>query len=225
MQFKKQSTGTIQLVVITVIVFLLQLAIDSATGSPFNGWFTNTFLLDSSKVLLEPWRLFTSIFLHGGVSHLFFNMFALIMFGPIIESRLGKRNFILFYLVAGVLASLIAFSFYPRALGASGAVYGVLGLIIILVRGIKVMPLFIPIPMELWKAVIVFTLLDVFIFSNVAVAAHLGGLAVGLLYGLYLLRKRKEFQQTFVHKKPKPSEVVIDMDERDIDNYFKNGRI
>ncbi|TFB13229.1 rhomboid family intramembrane serine protease [Filobacillus milosensis] len=79
----------------------------------------------------EYWRFITPIFAHGGLLHVLFNSFSLVLFGPALEHMLGKFKFILAYLSMGILAN-VAFYFlgndYIQHLGASGAIFGIFGL-------------------------------------------------------------------------------------------------
>ena len=141
--------------------------------------------------------IFTSIFLHAGFIHFIFNGFALFMFGKLLEMRIGKKNFLKLFFAAGIVGSLvhIAFSsltgwaFYIPALGASGAIFGLLGALIILRPDIKVMTLPIPIPMPLWQAVLMFTVFFMVFAPYIAHDVHMAGLGVGLLFGLYFKGK------------------------------------
>ena len=86
----------------------------------------------NSKVVydLELWRLVTSMFLHGDALHLFSNMFSLLIFGSYIELSFSKFKFVLIYFVSGFLGSLLTVFFLPLntiSLGASGAIFGLIG--------------------------------------------------------------------------------------------------
>ena len=76
------------------------------------------------------WQLFTYLFIHGGIFHIFFNMFVLWMFGKDLENQWGKMEFLLFYFVCGIGAGLITVLFNVNSIvpivGASGAIYGLL---------------------------------------------------------------------------------------------------
>ncbi len=79
------------------------------------------------------WQVFTYMFVHGGMSHIFFNMIGLFFFGTAVEQRLGSWEFLTFYLVVGTLAGLFSLAFYWMGgnlmvflVGASGAIFGVL---------------------------------------------------------------------------------------------------
>jgi membrane associated rhomboid family serine protease len=78
-------------------------------------------------ILSRPWTIVTYMFLHGGLGHIFFNMFALFFFGPRIEARLGSRRFLGLYFASGIMGGLLSFtSPMIGVIGASGAVYGVM---------------------------------------------------------------------------------------------------
>ena len=176
---------------ITVIAFFLQMLF----GRPF----TELFLLDQSRVWFEPWRLLTAVFMHGGLSHLFFNMFGLFIFGPILEERIGPKRFLMLYVGAGLIASLAAAMLYPFSLGASGAIFGMLGALIVLLPRLQILFFFV-IPMPLWVAGIVWVAFDTFgLFfpTGIASAAHLAGMAVGLAVGYYI--KKTEPMPTRMH--------------------------
>ncbi|WP_129721248.1 rhomboid family intramembrane serine protease [Xylanivirga thermophila] len=76
----------------------------------------------------QYWRLFTAMFLHIGLAHLFFNSYALYIYGPVVESLFGKAKFLILYIISGLMGSLFSymFSLYPAA-GASGAIFGLMG--------------------------------------------------------------------------------------------------
>ena len=79
-------------------------------------------------ILARPWTMVTYMFLHGGLSHILFNMIALYFFGSRVEMRLGPERFFALYFVGGISGALMSFAFEPRAavIGASGAVFGVM---------------------------------------------------------------------------------------------------
>jgi len=215
MKFKIRNV-VLGLVVINVIVFILQLVLGRN--------FTESFMLVSSDVFVRPWILLTSMFLHGGPAHLIFNMYVLFLFGSMLERKIGSKRFAVLYLLTGLAASLGYAMFYEyilgvnvAALGASGAVYGVLGAIVILIPSLKVLPLFIPIPMDLWKALVLFAIIDMLLFSNVAVLAHAVGAVAGILFALYLKGQKVKFDEGFYSKSH--------LNDKDIDDYFKRGNI
>jgi len=180
----------LQLTAVCVIVFILQMIFP---------WITDSFVLLSSEVLQRPWVLVTSMFLHGGVEHLIYNMFALALFGTILEKILGTKKFIILYFIAGLLAGLGAVLFYDAALGASGAIFGVLGCLAVLRPRMRVYVGYIPMPMAiaavLWVAGDLF---GMFAPDQVAHAAHLFGMFFGLAVGVYY---RKELGEKLIKRK------------------------
>lgn len=174
---------SIWIVGICIIVFVIQMV---ASG------FTDAFLLDQSKPF-EIWRFISSIFLHGGLAHILSNMFALALFGIILEGIIGSRNFLIVYFTTGIFANLIAINFYPSSLGASGAIYGVLGALIMLRPKMTVWAFGMPMPMFiagiLWVGAGV---LGVFMPSNVGDIAHLSGIGLGLILGIIYRSRYKE---------------------------------
>ena len=162
--------------------------------------FTEEFLLDSSLLAERPWTLLTSIFLHGSASHLIFNMFALVLFGLMLERFVGSKKFLVIFFTAGVIASAAAAFMYPASLGASGAVYGILGALAVIRPRMIVWTYGVPMPMI--AAAGFYLLLDMaglFFPSNVANAAHIAGLAAGAVIGLALrepVQKREKKQST-----------------------------
>ena len=148
-----------------------------------------------------PWQILTYGFLHGSTSHIFFNMFALWMFGREIELHMGSRRFLTYYFVcvagAGTVQLIVAAlqgGLYPTV-GASGGVFGILLAYGLTFPNRIVVPLFPPIPMRAITFVILFGLLELYLgFSGgapgVANFAHLGGMLFGFLM-LRFWRKRR----------------------------------
>ena len=183
------KNATITLAAITVVVFVLQIIFPAITDN---------FSLVSTEVFSRPWIILTSIFLHGGIEHLLYNMFALFLFGLILEEIIGGKKLLILYFSAGLLASIATIPFYQASLGASGAIFGILGALAILRPRMVVWVSFVPMPMFI--AILVWAAIDLFgIFfpSNIANAAHLAGLFLGVLYGLFL---RGDFGEKFFRK-------------------------
>jgi hypothetical protein len=189
-------------------------------------------MLVGAELFQRPWMLLTHMFLHGDPSHLFFNMYALLMFGPVLESRIGWKRFLFIYLLSGLLAGFFSSFYYKSALGASGAIMGMLGVTIMLLPDLQVLMFFF-IPMSLRTAGIIFAAMDIFgLFAPTGVGnlAHLVGLACGLLYGALLLKQKTKFYRGFEVKfeTPRPSRKHKDeyeMSKEDMDNYMKYGRL
>jgi membrane associated rhomboid family serine protease len=172
------------LVIICVVVFIFQ-NIDTQI--------TDQYALVSAAVFSAPWTLITSMFLHGSFEHLFYNMFALALFGTILERVIGGKKFLLLYFVAGIISGLGTLPFYEASIGASGAIFGVLGALGVLRPRMTVYISYIPMPMA--AAVILWAVGDIIGFfapSGVANAAHLFGVVFGLIVGFYLKDKYGE---------------------------------
>ncbi len=183
--------ATRALLLINVAVFLLQqlagdLIMQLFALWPLGGGF-------------RPWQLISYAFLHGSVLHIFFNMFALYMFGGALESYWGGRRLVLFYLVCVLTAALtqlavqypsgVAEDFAP-VIGASGGVFGVLLAFAWYFPRQRIILLFPPIPMPAWLFVTLYGLLELFLGvtgtqQGVAHFAHLGGMLGGALCILY----------------------------------------
>ena len=190
---------------ICVAVYLLNQAFPGIDGS---------LMLVSSQVLARPWTVISHIFIHADLKHLYFNMFALALFGSILEKYTGSRNFLLVFFSTGIVSSVADIIFYPATLGASGAVFGVLGCLAIIRPKQVVWTL--GVPMYIAAAAVIWVLLDLtgmFYPDNVANAAHLFGLGFGMLIGLKLRGRYRE------PEKPKrPRETISD---KELDEWEK----
>jgi membrane associated rhomboid family serine protease len=146
----------------------------------------------------RPWQLLTYGFLHdpSSVWHIFFNMFALYMFGRALESYWGSRRFLIYFLVcvlAAGITQLIVTRFTPDAsftVGASGGVFGVLLAFAWFFPRQKLIVLPIPIPLPAWLVVAAYAIIELFFGvtareQSVAHFAHLGGMLGGILCILY----------------------------------------
>ncbi len=162
---------------VTVAAFFLQLAVPG---------FTEFLILDPVHLFQQPWTLVTSMFLHGNFTHLFFNMFALIIFGPLLEGKIGGRHYITLYFIAGLAGGIgyIVTGGSSPALGASGAIFGILGALAFIEPNMIVFVGMIPMPM--WLAGIFWfiteTVSGVYELSNIANFAHVFGLVIGYFY-------------------------------------------
>lgn len=190
---------TRNLLIANVVVFLLQQVMGETLIAHFALWPWGPDQLaqarDGSVIAIgfRLWQLVTYAFMHGGYAHIFFNMFALYMFGGAIEQTFGARNFTLYYfvcLVVAALTQLLVVKYFTHGfeptLGASGAIFGLLLAFGMLYPQEKLMLMFIPIPIPAWLFVIgygaVELMLGVFGWQpDVAHFAHLGGMLGGFL--------------------------------------------
>lgn len=152
----------------------------------------------------RPWSPITATFAHHPYNyvHILFNSIGLFFFGPMLEQIVGRLRFISLFILTGALTSVAQASIDHLvsppggpALGASGAIMALIGVAIIINPKAKIFMLFVPVPIPLWIAGILFALIDVFGAlsgsSGVGNIAHLSGLAVGLFYGLTVKREMR----------------------------------
>lgn len=155
--------------------------------------------------LFQPWQLVTYMFMHAGFEHIFFNMFALWMFGRVMEQYWGGKRFLLYYLVCGVGAGLVQelsqalgwIEPYSMTVGASGAVYGVLLAFGVTFPEERIFIIPIPFPIKVKYFVGFYALVELFLgvrgADGVAHFAHLGGMLFGLLLILHWRRQARSF--------------------------------
>ena len=155
------------------------------------------------------WTIFTSMFSHIYFWHIMVNMITLSFIGGFVQKILGQKRYLFFYLASGIFASLffillsVLFKDYSWgerffgspgifALGASGAIFGLAGLITVLIPRMKVLVYFI-LPMQMWMAMVFFLgffwILSAFAGLPIGNSAHLGGFLAGIIYGFYLKNK------------------------------------
>ena len=195
---------------LTVAAYFLQSMNEIETMRLFALWplatpdqmrFTGIGVLDTG---FGAWQLISYGFMHGGIGHLFFNMFALYMFGLPIERAWGTQRFVIFYVVCMVGAGLVQLltaavteSIIPTV-GASGAIFGLLLAFGMMYPNQRIMLLIPPIPIKAKYFVVGYGLLTLFLGitgtnNGVAHFAHLGGMLFGL--GLILYWGRSDFRQ------------------------------
>ncbi len=167
----------------------------------------------------KPWQVLTHMFMHGGIWHIFFNMYTLLMFGIVLECRLGSGKFLIFYFVTGLGAVALhtgvqwleaqyfmnagdfeAYTSILRTptLGASGAIYGVLIGYAMCYPDSRLTLLFPPITLTAKWFVIIFAVIELFtgisgIHDGVAHFAHLGGMLFGWLLIRWWRKKGKMY--------------------------------
>lgn len=201
------------LIVANVAIFLVEVALGADAE-----WLVRTLGVVPARLLANPGpdqiaTLFTSMFLHGGWSHLLSNMLALYIFGDNVEDRMGGGRYLAFYLICGLIAALTHVFFNPDSpiptIGASGAISGVLGAYLILYPTARVitlipilfLPWFVEIPAMVYLGIwFLSQLLNGTLaiitgaqgFGGVAWWAHAGGFVAGiLLVGLFIQRRTR----------------------------------
>ncbi len=146
------------------------------------------------------WTFITSMFMHANLTHLLANMISLMFIGNFVEKLIGKKRFIWIYFVGGLFAGIFfvliamitGIDLNVYAVGASGAIFALGGLLAVLTPKLPVLVFFI-IPMPMWAAMgfLMFGLwaLSLGLGLPIGNTAHLGGLIIGLGYGFYLKKK------------------------------------
>jgi membrane associated rhomboid family serine protease len=172
---------------INVIVYLLQL--NGVVGDQFALWPLSASVYGH----FEVWQIVTHAFMHGSWTHLFFNMFAVVMFGSDVERWLGSNRYITYYLVCALGAALMQLVVVQLAhlppvpmVGASGAVFGLLLAFGLAFPFRKLILLPIPVPMPAWLFVTLYGLAELFFgvtqtLQGIAHFAHVGGMVTGFL--------------------------------------------
>jgi len=177
--------ATTALIIANVAIFLLQ-GLAPQLIVPFALWPLATSGMNIGASF-APWQLVTYAFLHGGLLHLAFNMFALYMFGGALERVFGTRRYLTLYFVSVLSAAatqlavaMVSGAIYPT-IGASGGVFGLLLAYAMYFPDNRVMLLFPPIPMPARTFVVLYAVLELFLGvtgsqEGVAHFAHLGGM-------------------------------------------------
>ena len=172
------------------------------------------FALKPSNILSGQylWTVISHMFVHGGIGHLFINMFVLFSLGRLCERIIGRKRFFWFYLISGIFAGILSVllaGFFGYGIGerifgnsevfmvgASGAIFAIAGLYVILLPRLKFAIIFFPFfgfPGYILIPVALFGIWILSIIFNwpVGNVAHFGGFLVGIIYGIYLRNKYK----------------------------------
>lgn len=185
---RKVSPVTLTLVIINTVVFGLTVLL-----APIPTVFG---MMDYDLVSKgQVYRLFTAIFLHGGVEHILSNMVMLYAAGDLLEKRIGHVRFAFAYLLSGIAGNAVSYLYEKvsgvryTAVGASGAVYGIMGVIICLaIRKVKGFE----IPKQRILLALFFSIYSSFAIPNIDYAAHIGGMAAGLIAGLFIKKTHRD---------------------------------
>lgn len=175
------------LIIINVLVFVAGMFLEGQID------LQDKFALKPVGYGFEPYQLATHMFTHANVMHILFNMFGLWMFGKVLENVWGPKRFLLFYFICGVGAAVahLAVQYFTggfsAAVGASGAVMGILAAFAYLFPNTELYIMLIPIPIKAKWAVLGMVLYDLVggvgqvSGDNIAHFAHLGGAATGFI--------------------------------------------
>ncbi len=206
--FNNMTPVVKQLLIINVIVFILS----QQMFMPQNYQYLSLFYFESEY--FKFWQPLTHMFMHGDVMHILFNMFALVSFGSALEHFWGGKRFLIFYIACGLGAAILhtAINYYNihyipgkeglinvPAVGASGAIYGLLVAFAMMFPMAELMMMFIPVPIKAKYFVPMLVLLDLYsgVFSgggNIAHFAHVGGAVTGFV--LMYLWKNSRYNHT-----------------------------
>ena len=158
---------------------------------------TDKYSLIPKFALEAPWTFITSMFMHGSTGHLLGNMIFLFFIGGMLEQLIGWRRFLAVYFVSGLIGGLLVLFFIPEytsVVGASGAIFGVLGALVILRPWEIIYFDFIPVPVIIFGgfyvlinllAMMGYPLAVAYVGEGVAYSAHFGGAIGGIAFGLY----------------------------------------
>ncbi len=168
---------------INVVVYLLQMATDGNVNSVFQLGAMQGFAVADG----EYWRLLTAAFLHAGILHIAFNMYALYLFGPFVERALGTTRFVIAYVTMAVASSVFVYWLTEpqvATIGASGAIFGLFGLALVLLIRLR----------QDVRGLLVLLAINAFISlqGNISWQGHLGGFVTGTLLGVALAYPPRE---------------------------------
>jgi membrane associated rhomboid family serine protease len=182
---QKTTPVVLNLIIINALVFVAQMVLDKTMS--FTTWLA---LRSYDSEFFEPYQLVTHMFMHGGFFHILFNMYALWMFGSVLERVWGPKRFLIFYFVCGLaagIAQMFAMDVNGMAVGASGAVMGLLAAFAYLFPNTEFFILPFPFPIKAKYMVAIYAAIDLFgglhpgAADNIAHFAHLGGMVMGFI--------------------------------------------
>ena len=181
---QRTTPVVLNLIIINALVYVAQMVLDKTIG------LTNILALypyDSG--LFKPYQLVTHMFAHDPTNffHILFNMYALWMFGSVLERVWGPKRFLIFYLVCGLGAGIAQMLVGAPAIGASGAIMGLLAAFAYLFPNTEFYILPFPFPIKAKYMVAIYAAIDLFgglhpgSADNIAHFAHLGGMVMGFI--------------------------------------------
>ncbi|PAT02017.1 hypothetical protein CI105_03920 [Candidatus Izimaplasma bacterium ZiA1] len=192
---RNRPLSSLLILINTVMLFLVLL----------NGGFTNVTLYKfgalwppALEFTGDYWRIATSMFLHGSLLHFLSNMVIGVMFlSSGLEKLIGSLRFILVYLISGLGAGvLIMFLSDALTIGASGAIFGVLGYYLFLT--VNHANMFNRQEISSVRGLILFNIIFTFLSPNISIVGHLGGISIGYLLGFIIKPKNKEVDVYYI---------------------------
>jgi len=179
------------LIALNVVIFVIELVVG---GYPItvNNEVVRFLGLNTAQLQAHPFTIISSMFVHGGFTHILFNMISLYFLGSFFLRVAGEKSFLAIFFLGGLAGNILFVLLAPFSIGigASGAIFALGGALAVIVPRVPVLIIPIPVPMPLWIAILIFFFLS-FLFSGIAWQAHLGGLLLGLIAGLILRRRRR----------------------------------
>ena len=173
------------LIALNVLIFIITLLRPEAV--------INLLGLTPALLSKQPWTIISSMFVHGGFTHILFNMISLYFLGSFLIRAAGEKSFLAVFFLGG-LAGNILFVLLANpnstGIGASGGIFAIGGALAVMVPRVPVLIFPIPVPMPLWVAILILVCIS-FVFSGIAWQAHLGGLFLGLIAGLIIRKRRR----------------------------------
>ena len=186
--FASLPTITRTLLIVNVVMFVLDEMTNRALTMYLALWPLGTMSMTGGAASFQPWQVITYSFLHGNLTHIFLNMFALYMFGGELERLFGQKRYFNLYFISVISAALMQLAFaevaggdpYPTV-GASGGVFGLLLAYAMYFPRRTLILLFPPIPLPAWLFVTIYALIELYsgvtgTSAGVAHFAHLGGM-------------------------------------------------
>ena len=177
------------LIGVNVLVFIAT-SISSGSFLAVSNQIANQVGVSSATIASQPWTIVSAMFIHDGIFHILFNMLTLYFFGMYVLALVGEARFFLVYFIGGIVGNALFMLLAPGqiAVGASGAIFALGGVLAVLVPRLKVMIFPIPVPVDLWISILI-SFFVLIVLTGVAWQAHLGGLLTGLAAG-YIFKRQ-----------------------------------
>lgn len=177
------------LIGVNVLVFIAT-SISSGSFLAVSNQIANQVGVSSATIASQPWTIVSAMFIHDGIFHILFNMLTLYFFGMYVLALVGETRFFLVYFIGGIVGNALFMLLAPGqiAVGASGAIFALGGVLAVLVPRLKVMIFPIPVPVDLWISILI-SFFVLIVVTGVAWQAHLGGLLTGLAAG-YIFKRQ-----------------------------------